>query len=57
MLNIMGRLTMMNMAGGMPDNIKQPMANFGYGNNINFYGTNVGNNMGYAQENGTGSTF
>ena len=40
MPNMMRQPIMVNMAGGMSGNVQQPMANFGYGNNMNFYGPN-----------------
>ena len=43
--------------GRMPGNMQQPIANFGYGNNMNFYGANMGNNMGYGQGNGNMNNF
>ena len=54
---MMGQPTIMNMAGRKPGNMQQPMANFGYGNNMNFYGTNMGNNTGYGQGNGNMNNF
>ena len=54
---MMEQPTMMNMAGGMPGNIQQPMANFGYVNNMKFYGANMGNNMGYGQGHGNMNNF
>ena len=38
MPNMMGQPPMMSMAGEMPGNIQQPMANFGFGNNMSFCG-------------------
>ena len=50
MPTMIGQPTMIDMAGRMSGNTQQPMANFGYGNNMNFYGANMGNNMGYGQK-------
>ena len=57
MPTLIGQPTMMNMAGGMSGNTQQPMANFGNGNNTNFYGANMGNNMEYGQGNGNMNNF
>ena len=47
MPSMYGQPAMMNMAGVI---LKQPMANFGYGNiNVGFQGANMENNMGYGQ--------
>ena len=54
---MIGQPIMMSMAGGMPGNMQQPMANFGCGTNMNFYGANMGNNMGYGQANGNMNNF
>ena len=54
---MIGKPTMMNMAGGMPSNMQQPMANFGCGNIMNFYGANMENNMGYGQGNNNMNNF
>ena len=57
MPTMIGQPIMMSMAGGMPGNMQQPMANFGCGTNMNFYGANMGNNMGYGQANGNMNNF
>ena len=57
MPTVIGQPIMMNMAGGMPGNTQKPMANFGYENNVSFYGANMGNNMGYGQGNGNMNNF
>ena len=44
--------TTMNMDGGMLGNVQHPMGNFGHGNNMNFFGANMRNNMGYDRGNG-----
>ena len=49
---------MMNIAGVIPGNTQQPMANFGCGNNnVSFQGANMGNNMGYNQGYGNMNNF
>ena len=58
---MIGQPTMMSMVGGKPGIIQQPRANFGCGNNISFYGANMGPNMGNnmrcGQRNGTKTIF
>ena len=57
MPTMIGKPTMMYIAGGMSGNTQQPTANFGYGNNMNFYGANMGNDMEYGQGNGDMNNF